>query len=92
VTYKRGFGLDHYIDHAASIPHKVRQHNNSNNRHPGYKKEDKFVLKKQLTHRDLATSRRIRSKDAWSTAATDTKLNTAYDNFKLKITIINLNF
>jgi hypothetical protein len=35
------------VDHATSIPHKTIQHNNSNNRHPGNKKEDKFVLKKE---------------------------------------------
>jgi hypothetical protein len=46
-------------DHTGSTPHKTRQHNNSNNRHPGYKKEDKFVLKKQLKQMNLANNRRI---------------------------------
>jgi hypothetical protein len=36
------------IDHAESIPHKARQHNNTSNRHPGNKKEDKFLLKKTV--------------------------------------------
>jgi hypothetical protein len=39
------------MNHAANIPHKTRQHNNSNNRHPCNGKEDKFVLKKQLTEK-----------------------------------------
>jgi hypothetical protein len=66
-------------DHAASIQHRTRQHNNNKNRHPGNKKEDKCVLKKQLTQIHLANNRRIRRKDAWSTTATATKLNTAYN-------------
>jgi hypothetical protein len=70
------------VDYSASIPNKTRQHNNSNNRHPGNKKEDKFVLKKQLTQTNLANNRKIRRKDAWSAAAADTKLNAAYDTFK----------
>jgi hypothetical protein len=44
------------IDHAASIPHKTIQHRNSNNWHPYDKKEDKFVLKKQLTQMNLANN------------------------------------
>jgi ribosome-binding protein aMBF1 (putative translation factor) len=71
-------------DHAASTPHRTRQQNNTNNRHPGNKKEGKCVLKKELTQIYLANNRRIRRKDAWSTAATATKLNTEYDTFKLK--------
>jgi hypothetical protein len=80
------------IDHAASVPHKTTQHNNTNNRHPGDKKDDKFVLKKQLTEMNLANNRRIRRKNAWSTRATATKLNRAYDTFKLKIIIMNFDF
>jgi hypothetical protein len=76
------FILRYSIDHAASIPHKTRQHN-SNNRHPDSKEEDKFVFKRQLTQTNLANNRRIRRKYAWSTTATDTKLNAAYDTFKL---------
>jgi hypothetical protein len=68
---------------AESIPHKTRQHNN-NDRHPGYKKEDKFMTKKQITHMNLDNNRGIGRKDAWSAIATATKLNTAYDIFKLK--------
>jgi hypothetical protein len=59
----------------------TRQHNN--NRHPGNKKEDKFMLKKQLTQTNLTNNRKIRRKDVWPSAATDTKLNTAYDTLKL---------
>jgi hypothetical protein len=69
---------------ATTIPHKTRQHNNTKNRHPGNKKEDKFVLKKQLTQMNVANNRRIRRKDAWSTTATVSKLNTVYDTFKFK--------
>jgi hypothetical protein len=73
------------MSYAASIPHKTREHNNSNKWHPGNnKKEDKFVLKKQLTQTNLANNRGIRRKDKWSPTAADTKLNTAYDTFKLK--------
>jgi hypothetical protein len=64
------------IDHAASIPHNTRQHNDSNNRHPGYEKEDKFVLKEQLTEMNLVNNRIIRREDTRSTTTTDTKLNT----------------
>jgi hypothetical protein len=41
------------------------------------------MLKTQFPQTNLANNRRIRRKDAWSTTATDTKLNTAYDTFKL---------
>jgi hypothetical protein len=68
------------------------RHNNNNNRHPGNKKEDKFVLKKQLTQMNLANNRINRRKDAWSTTATDTKLNAAYDTFKLILKIRKINF
>jgi hypothetical protein len=52
------------------------------------------MLKKQLTQTNLPNNRRIRRKDAWSTTATDTKLNTAYDTSKLilKISKIKLIF
>jgi hypothetical protein len=69
---RRALWSVHLLYHAASIPHKTRQHNNSNNRHSGNKKEDKFMLKKQLTQRNLTNNRRIRRNGAWSTAATDT--------------------
>jgi hypothetical protein len=41
------------------------------------------MLIKQLTQTNLASNRLIRRKDVWSTAAADTKLNTACDTFKL---------
>jgi hypothetical protein len=64
----------------------------SDNRHPGNKKEDKFMLKKQLIQTNLANNRRIRRKDAWSTTATDTELNAAYNTFKLILKISKINF
>jgi hypothetical protein len=45
------------------------------------------MLKKQLTQTNLANNRRIRWKDVWSTTATDTKLNIAYNTFKLILKI-----
>jgi hypothetical protein len=36
-----------------------------------------------LMQMTLTNNRRIQQKDAWPTTATDTKLNTAYDTFKL---------
>jgi hypothetical protein len=47
---------------------------------------------KQLTETNVTNNRRIRRKDAWSTAATDTKLNTAYNIFKLILKISKINF
>jgi hypothetical protein len=42
------------------------------------------MIKKQLAQMNLANNRRIGRKNTWSTAATETKLNTAYGTFKLK--------
>jgi hypothetical protein len=50
------------------------------------------MLKKQLTQTNLTNNRRIRRKDVWSTTATDTKLNSAYDTFKLIVKISKINF
>lgn len=47
---------------------------------------------KQLTQTKLASNRRIRQEDAWSTTATDTKLNTVYDTFKLILKINKIIF